>query len=613
MNLSRSESGQDTGLPYPDAPAPEREYGVDPFQDDAEWLAPYLDVALEGQLAGIAQAIGRGERVVLLQGPRGVGKSTLLLSLLDRLKEPTRVCAFAARTGTTPQAVENTLRQSWASAMGLRGNAPGSAILNALCLRGLHPVIIIDDAHLLSEEALESLLRLRHETRRGCPKTIGLVLASNEDLQISSTEAATEDRNPPALHRITVAPLTLEQTEAYLAHRLIQAGQQDQVPRLRERAAEIHHLSGGLPAEINRIARSGNAARSTGTTETALGRNRFRFFPTLKDLQLPELRLRFNPSLALILAGAAVLTILAIAVTYVLLPRLEQATDPGTTTAMTAPLVLAPLTDRAGARPSGTEPSPEVAAGSSPATRDPESIGTIAANESAIHHPEDGIVANGTQDELGAALAAIDLLQREQERTLETLASYTRMLDGVRAVAIDRALLAEALEDEFGSTWLAWNAEFDPNTLVIEFRSPDALWRAGELNLQPRYLNIINDFFTRLAPLLEPFRGRIQEIRLEGHTSAGWRGTRDETEAFFNNLRLSQDRTRTLLMQLHGLPALEGNRAWIRDRLTALGLSSAFPILDEEGLEDARRSRRISVRIVLDTQAALDVLSTQTP
>jgi type II secretory pathway predicted ATPase ExeA/outer membrane protein OmpA-like peptidoglycan-associated protein len=597
VNRSPAESGQDTGFTDPDPS--DRGYGVDAFQDDADWLTPYLDVALEGQLAGIIQAVGRGDRVVLLQGPRGVGKSTLLLSLLDRLKEPTRVCAFAARTGTTPQAVENTLRQSWASAMGLRGNAPGSAILNALCLRGLHPVIIIDDAHLLSVEALESLLSLRHEARRACSKNIGLVLASDEDLEITVDDAIEEDRSPPSFHRATLAPLTLEQTEAYLAHRLIQAGQQGEVPRLRGQAAEIHRLSGGLPAQINSIARSTGQTRAASTT--GVEASRFRFLPTLTDLRLPSLRLRFNPSLALILAGAAVLTLFALAVTSLLIPRLGQSPDPGAT----APIFSAPVVNRA-----NVESPPETATGLPPATRSPEPVG---AGGSELESPAGDIAESTNQDDLMTALATIEFLQHEQARTREALAAYTSMLDSMRAVLADRALLAQALEREFGNTWDTWNAEFDPSSLVIEFRSPDALWRAGELNLQPRYLNILNDFFTRIAPLLEPFRDQIEEIRLEGHTSTGWRGTNDETEAFFNNLRLSQDRTRTLLMQLHGLPALGGNRTWIRDRLTALGLSSAYPILDEEGLEDARRSRRISVRIVLDTQAALDVISTQIP
>lgn len=611
MNQRRAENDREPDFRHPRPTEPVAD--ADPFHDSPGETVPYLDVAIERLLASVMQAVTQSERVVLLQGPQGIGKSTLLLGLLERITEPTQACAFAAREGTTPQAVENTLRQTWAGAMGLRANAPGSAILNALCLRGLHPLIMIDDAQRLSPAALEELLRLRQDAIKGCRAPPGLLLAGDTDLQTLLDTLPEESRLGLDIQRVTVPPLTLEQTEAYLAHRLIQGGQQHAIADFRRQAAAIHEKSAGIPQKINSVART-----TPPPPRDTSARSRFLALPTLPVM--PNLRLRFSPSLLLILLGAAILTALLVVAGSWLTSRHDSALPPTPDNAQPRILSTPDVPPDPPTTPTRSDSSPPLAR-TTPAADGPDS-GTIEGSERPRAEPDAALVTAtiGTDPETAmiasdtlAAPATIAALQREQQELLAELAAQSAMLEPALSFVAQRVRLAHVLQSEFSDAWFEWNAEFDPNALVIEFRSPNALWRAGELNLQPRYRNLINDFFTRLAPLLEPFREHIQEIRLEGHTSSGWRGTDDETQAFFNNLQLSQDRTRALLSQLYGLPALADERAWIRNRLTAIGLSSAYPILDTAGLEDAQRSRRISVRIILDAQPMFEALSGQSP
>lgn len=52
-----------------------------------------------------------------------------------------------------------------------------------------------------------------------------------------------------------------------------------------------------------------------------------------------------------------------------------------------------------------------------------------------------------------------------------------------------------ALWEEFENDLPKWEAELDAATLAIEFKSPVVLFETGEIALQPRFVEILNDFF----------------------------------------------------------------------------------------------------------------------
>lgn len=112
-----------------------------------------------------------------------------------------------------------------------------------------HPVIIIDDAHLIEDQqvfqAIHLLLNYRHEF----PFT---VLIAGQTSLLSRIERITElaDRLET---RSILHPFDREETAEYVEHRLRTAG----LHKSAFNAAainEIHELSGGIPRRINRIA-----------------------------------------------------------------------------------------------------------------------------------------------------------------------------------------------------------------------------------------------------------------------------------------------------------------------------------------------------------------------
>src|SRR5690606_651372 len=109
---------------------------------------------------------------------------------------------------------------------------------------------------------------------------------------------------------------------------------------------------------------------------------------------------------------------------------------------------------------------------------------------------------------------------------------------------------------------------------------------------------ILDEFFPKYIEILgsEKYRADIEEIRIEGHTSSE-AGLLSVDEAYFYNMRLSQDRTRSVLEYVLGIPEVRADRVWIREHLTANGLSSSKLVLDDKGKENRLRSRRVEFRV----------------
>ncbi len=155
----------------------------------------------------------------------------------------------------------------------------------------------------------------------------------------------------------------------------------------------------------------------------------------------------------------------------------------------------------------------------------------------------------------------------------------------------------EALEREFRDDLPRWNAKLDRKSLTIIFKAPDVLFEEGSSVLKPRFERIISDFFPRYINVLFRFKNNIEEVRIEGHTSSGWYEIATTDEAYIHNMRLSQERTRAVLKFALKLPKVEPNADWVREHLTANGLSSSQIIQRQDGSEDPEQSRRVEFRV----------------
>lgn len=190
------------------------------------------------------------------------------------------------------------------------------------------------------------------------------------------------------------------------------------------------------------------------------------------------------------------------------------------------------------------------------------------------------------------AVAYMYYVQVERDNIKEIAVTYKQT-----QVAIYNDLVKEFEED-----LPRWNAAIERDTLQVTFNNPDVLFRSGSPELNPQFRVMLADFFPRYVAVLSSYRDAIEEIRIEGHTSSDWSNLRGE-QAYFPNMALSQDRTRTVLQHVLSLLEAGDDREWVRSSFAAVGYSSSRRIVDSTTQqEDGARSRRVNFRVITNSE-----------
>ena len=187
----------------------------------------------------------------------------------------------------------------------------------------------------------------------------------------------------------------------------------------------------------------------------------------------------------------------------------------------------------------------------------------------------------------------------------------TAVTDSYEKIQIE---LTNDLKEEFSHNLKEWNATFDPSSLSIRFEYPEILFQVGSAELNEKFKTILNNFFPRFLQILNDpkYKDDIEEIRIEGHTSSEWEGESSPRQAYFNNMELSQNRTRKVLEYLLSNIQDENLFNWTKKFVTANGLSSSKPIYTPEGIEDKIHSRRVEFRIKTNTEKQIIKIIEQT-
>ena len=151
------------------------------------------------------------------------------------------------------------------------------------------------------------------------------------------------------------------------------------------------------------------------------------------------------------------------------------------------------------------------------------------------------------------------------------------------------------------------------NGLVVRFNDPDTLFSFNEANLKPEFKKILAEFFPGYLRVLNKYQEDIEEVRIEGHTDKVWKNNNDPFIAYFGNMELSQNRTRSVLEFLFGLKMARKHETWLIRYMTANGLSSSRPVFDKETNEiNSDASRRVEFKIRLKTPKQLLGLANDT-
>ena len=186
------------------------------------------------------------------------------------------------------------------------------------------------------------------------------------------------------------------------------------------------------------------------------------------------------------------------------------------------------------------------------------------------------------------------LLESKNQKITDIAGSYTD----------SRVSVADSLEARFSDRYEEWGATLDRDTLTFRFNDPALLFEPGSSELTEKFQEILSIFWIEYIDVLSNYTAEIREVKIEGHTSSEWyNSTLDES--YFNNMRLSQQRTRSTLEYCYFLTPTK-DRRWVRSLVTANGMSFSRPVLNGSGEEDIVKSRRVEFTIIVDSRSTLE-------
>ena len=135
-----------------------------------------------------------------------------------------------------------------------------------LAERGRLPVLLIDEAHLLSHDQLEAI-RMLTSAQLDSASPLAVLLLGQPQLRASMRLGVLAALDQRIGVRYAMAPMTPDETGAYLRHHTKLAGRSDQL--FSDDAAElIHQASRGFPRAVNRLAAA--ALLATYTTHKTI-------------------------------------------------------------------------------------------------------------------------------------------------------------------------------------------------------------------------------------------------------------------------------------------------------------------------------------------------------
>ena len=173
-----------------------------------------------------------------------------------------------------------------------------------------------------------------------------------------------------------------------------------------------------------------------------------------------------------------------------------------------------------------------------------------------------------------------------------------------------KQIIYDLLKKEFDKDLKKWQAELLKDPITIRFLSPDVMFHAGKSTIQPYFKNILLDFCPRYLSILNQFKSLIEEVRIEGHTSFEWHGAKTQLESYLKNLKLSQNRTISVLEYCITIKHLKPDiKDWTIKTATANGLSSSRPLCFSNSVACRNRNRRVEFRAQIKSEDILNKIN----
>ena len=228
-----------------------------PFSSQHEDRFLYLNTSLNERLELLKHYTQYGNLLLLITGERGIGKSSLKQRFINTAQEEWQICEIQSHTMMDASLL---LRQV---ATGFNITEPPldpavlfevlSEQLEHMHQHSLVPILIIDDAHELPQDALQALLYLA-EHHSDQHTALRIILFCEPEIETMLEDPAIHSLKERVTHSMELQSLDETQTAEYLRHRLAVAGLDGTSPFTPKLVNKIFKASEGIPAKINEYA-----------------------------------------------------------------------------------------------------------------------------------------------------------------------------------------------------------------------------------------------------------------------------------------------------------------------------------------------------------------------
>lgn len=215
----------------------------------------YFGEAYQDALAYLVYGIRMRKGFVVLTGEIGIGKTTVINALLERLDDSHRIAHLVHSNMSLKDMLRFIFRDFGLDAIGKSKSELLLALqdfLIRLDQKGGNAVLIIDESQNLRSWQLEEI-RLLSNIETAKRKLIQIVLVGQPELlHLINSNELRQFKQRVGLH-FHLKPLDREEIEAFIEHRLSMAGYQGRKIFDDGALGEIHQFSEGIPRLINTI------------------------------------------------------------------------------------------------------------------------------------------------------------------------------------------------------------------------------------------------------------------------------------------------------------------------------------------------------------------------
>ena len=224
-------------------------------QEDDRFL--YLNSTLNERLDLLKHYTQYGNLLLLITGERGIGKTSLKQRFINNAQEEWKICEIQSHTMMDASLL---LRQVTNGFNITEPPLEPAALFEVLSeqLEHMHkqaqvPILIIDDAHELPQDALQALLYLA-EHHSDQHTALRIILFCEPEIETMLEDPAIHSLKERVTHSMELPALDEVQTAEYLRHRLAVAGLDGTSPFTPKLINKIFKASEGVPAKINEYA-----------------------------------------------------------------------------------------------------------------------------------------------------------------------------------------------------------------------------------------------------------------------------------------------------------------------------------------------------------------------